>query len=201
MSADAGSGGVAGDPGGQPGTGGDRDGNGTERDDWRGDEADRFDPRPPRAALAVVLLPGAVAALALLAGGPAALAGALGLALLALGVRSGRRDAVGGGGLALLAGTLLAGAFGAGAAALLVAAGAGLVAWDTAEHAVGLGEQLGRRASVLRVVGVHAAASGLLAALGAGVSYAVFRLAGVGSPLALVLLLAGAVALLSVLRG
>lgn len=159
-----------------------------------------FDARPGRAALAIVLVPGVVSALALLAGGPAALAGGLGLGLLLFGTRAGRRDAVGGGGLALLAGTLLAGAFGAGPVLLLVAASAGLVAWDTAEHAVGLGEQVGHRASVGRAAGVHAAGSGLLAALGAGAAYGVFRLAGDGSPLALVLLLAGALALLTVLR-
>ncbi|MFB6205808.1 MAG: hypothetical protein ABEJ05_04690 [Haloglomus sp.] len=163
--------------------------------------SERFDPRPGRAALAIVLLPGAISALALLAGGPAAIVGALGLGLLAVGTRTGRRDAVGGGGLALLGGTLLAGAFDAAVSALLVAAGAGLVAWDTAEHAVGLGEQVGHRAHAGRSVGVHAAGSGLLAALGAGVSYVVFRLVGAGSPLALVLLLAGAVVLLTVLRG
>lgn len=163
-------------------------------------ESKRFEARPGRAALAIVLTPGVVSALALLTAGPAALAGALGLGLLGVGTRAGRRDAVGGGGLALLAGTLLAGAFGAGPVALLVAAGAALVAWDTAEHAVGLGEQVGRRASIGRAVGVHAAGSGLLATLGAGVSYGVFRLAGDGSPLALVLLLAGVLALLTVLR-
>jgi hypothetical protein len=160
-----------------------------------------FDDRPGRVALAVVLLPATVAALALLAGGPAALAGVLGLVLLAVGTRRGRRDAVGGGGLALLAGTLGAGAFGAGPVALLVAGGAGLVAWDAAETAVGLGEQVGRRASVARAVGVHAAGAGLLVGVGTGVAYTAFRLTGAGPPLALVLLLAGAVALLTVLRG
>lgn len=168
-------------------------------DEWD-DGADRFDPRPGRTALAPVLFPGAVAVLALLAGGPAALVGALGLGLLAVGIRAGRRDIVGGGGLALLVGTLLAGALGAGPVALLVAAGAGLVAWDGAEHAVGLGEHVGRRASVTRAVGVHAAGSGLLVALGAGVAYGAFRLAGPGVPLALALLLMGVVALLRVLR-
>lgn len=162
--------------------------------------ADRFDPRPGRTALAAVLLPGAVAVLALLAGGPAALVGGGGVGLLAAGTWAGRRDMVGGGGVSLLTGTLLAGVLGAGPAALLVAAGAGLVAWDSADHAVGLGEQVGRRASVGRAVGVHAAGSGLLTALGAGIAYGAFRLAGPGVRLALVLLLAGAVTLLRVLR-
>ncbi|WP_254821048.1 DUF7519 family protein [Haloglomus halophilum] len=164
------------------------------------DEAEPFDDGPGRAALAIVLVPGVVSALVLLTGGPAALAGALGLGLLAVGTHHGRRDLVGGGGLALLAGTLLAGAFGAGPAALLVAAGAGLVAWDTAEHAVGLGEQVGCRAATGRAVGVHAAGGGLLAASGGGLAYVVFRLVGGGSPVALVLLLGGAVALLSAIR-
>jgi hypothetical protein len=138
---------------------------------------------------------------ALLAGGPAAVVGLAGLGLLAAGTRAGRRDAVGGGGLALLAGTLVAGGLGAGPVALLVAAGAALVAWDTAEHAVGLGEQVGARASIGRSVGVHAAGSGLLAALGVCVAYGTFRLAGDGPPVALVLLLGGAVALLARFRG
>lgn len=160
-------------------------------------DASRFEARPGRPALAVVLLPGLVSALALLAGGPAVVVGLAGLGLLAAGTRAGRRDAVGGGGLALLAGTLLAGGLGAGPVALLVAAGAALVAWDTADHAVGLGEQVGSRASIGRSVGAHAAGSGLLAALGVGVAYGIFRLAGGGPPVALVLLLGGAVALLA----
>lgn len=167
----------------------------------RSADATRFEARPGRPALAAVLLPGLVSVVALLAGGPAAVVGLAGLGLLAAGTRAGRRDAVGGGGLALLAGTLVAGGLGAGPVALLVAAGAALVAWDTAEHAVGLGEQVGARASIGRSVGVHAAGSGLLAALGVCVAYGTFRLAGDGPPVALVLLLGGAVALLARFRG
>ena len=156
---------------------------------------DRFDPRPGRAALPAVLLPAVVAALALLASGVAGLLGAVGLGLLAVGTRAGRRDAVGAGAVALLAG-----ATGADPALLLVAGGAGLVAWDTADHAVGLAEQVGRRAAIGRSVGVHAAGSGLLAATGVAVAYAAFRSTGGGTPLALVLLLGGGIALLRVLR-
>jgi hypothetical protein len=161
---------------------------------------DRFDPRPGRAALPAVLLPAVVAALALLASGVAGLLGAVGLGLLAVGTRAGRRNAVGAGGVTLLAGALVAGATGADPAVLLVAGGAGLAAWDTADHAVGLAEQVGRRAATGRSVGVHAAGSGLLAALGVAVAYGAFRSAGGGTPLALVLLLGGGIALLRVLR-
>lgn len=174
---------------------------GPSTDGGRSADATRFKARPGRPALAAVLLPGLVSVVVLLAGGPAAVVGLAGLGLLAAGTRAGRRDAVGGGGLALLAGTLVAGGLGAGPVALLVAAGASLVAWDTAEHAVGLGEQVGARASIGRSVGVHAAGSGLLAALGVLVAYGTFRLAGGGPPVALVLLLGGAVALLARFRG
>jgi hypothetical protein len=162
--------------------------------------AHEFDARPGRTALAAVLLPGVVSVLALLSGGPAALAGVLGLGLLAAGARAGRRDLVGGGAVALFAGTLLAGALGASPAALVIAAGAALVAWDAAEHAIGLGEQVGRRADAGRAVAVHVAGGGLLVAVGGGVAYGAYRLVGSESPLALALLLAGAVALVTVLR-
>jgi len=184
-----------------PSEAGTRPGTGPSTDGGRSADATRFEARPGRPALAAVLLPGLVSVVALLAGGPAAVVGLAGLGLLAAGTRAGRRGAVGGGGLALLAGTLVAGGLGAGPVALLVAAGAALVAWDTAEHAVGLGEQVGARASIGRSVGVHAAGSGLLAALGVCVAYGAFRLAGGGPPVALVLLLGGAVALLARFRG
>jgi hypothetical protein len=164
-------------------------------------DADEFDPRPGREALVVVLLPGMFAVLSLLTGAPFAGAfGVLGLVLLLAGVLRGRRSAVAGGAVALFGGVLLAGLLDATPELLLLAAAASLVAWDAAEHAVGLGEAVGRRADARGALVVHTAGSGLLATLGAGVAYGAFRGAGGGSPLALVLLLAGAVALASVLR-
>lgn len=170
-------------------------------DGAEGEGADEFDPRPGSEAAFVVSLPAAIAGLSLLFGAPFAGAfGLLGLLLLVAGVLRGRRSLVGGGAVSLFGGVLLGGLVGAGPELLLLAAAASLVAWDAAEHAVGLGEAVGRRGDARRSLAVHTAGSGLLVALGGAVAYGAFRGAGSGSPLALVLLLAGAVALVSVLR-
>ncbi|OYR58585.1 hypothetical protein DJ83_14775, partial [Halorubrum ezzemoulense] len=96
---------------------------------------------------------------------------------------------------------LRAGYRGAPPEALLVAAVGLAVAWDVADHGVGLGEQVGRGARVRRNVAVHAGASLLVGALAAGLVYGVSLAVGGGQPVAaLALLLAGGIALISALR-
>jgi hypothetical protein len=79
---------------------------------------------------------------------------------------------------------------------LLVGAVGALLAWDLGDHAIGLGEQLGRRAETKAVELTHAAAS-----VGVGVAAVLLgrAVAGVGSagePLATLVLLLVAAALL-----
>lgn len=81
------------------------------------------------------------------------------------------------------------------------AVAAALVAWDLGEHAIALGEQLGRRADTARLELLHAAGSVAVATAGAGTASLGFLLARGGRPeLALVSLLFGVIALLTALR-
>ncbi|WP_276272942.1 DUF7519 family protein [Haloarcula litorea] len=83
---------------------------------------------------------------------------------------------------------------------LLVATAAGVVAWDTGEHAVGLGEQLRTDAATRRVELLHAAGSAGYGAALVGVALLLFERGPTGLPLAtLLLVLAGAVVLLAAL--
>lgn len=101
----------------------------------------------------------------------------------------------------LVLAAVLAGLRGAGPGPLLVAGVAAVVAWDAADQAVGVGEQLGRAARTRRVEAVHAAGSLLVGLGGATVGYGAYRLAGGGTPVAaLALLLVGAIALIVTLN-
>lgn len=158
---------------------------------------------PPPLSVALAVLAAGVALLALAVGGTASLAtAALGaLALLVGLVRATRRHVTLGAALLVVA-VAVAGFQGAGPEPLLVGVLATVVAWDTAEHGIGLGEQLGREAGTVRVQVVHAAATIGAGAIAAGVGYAVYRTAAGGQPVtAVVFLLVGAVALAAALRG
>jgi hypothetical protein len=160
-----------------------------------------LDTRPSRFGGSLALLVGFVGLLALVLVPLAALVGAVGLLALVLGVRRGTRAAVTGGAAGLFVGVLIAGVFGAPSELLLLATAATVVSWDVAENAVGLGNQLGREADTARAELVHAAASVALAVSAATVGYLGFRFGGTGNPItALVLLLVGAVVLISVFR-
>lgn len=160
------------------------------------------DARPPTAAVVASL---AAAGVASTAGAVASPAGGalLGVAALAFLVGSFRRSSrvLGWGAAVGVGGLVLAGYRGAPAEALLVAAVGLTVAWDLADHGVGLGEQVGRGARVRRNVAVHAGASLLVGALAAALVYGVTLAVGGGQPVAaLALLLAGGIALISALR-
>lgn len=64
---------------------------------------------------------------------------------------------------------------------LLGATAASVVAWDAGEHAIGLGEQLGRSATTWRLELVHVGATGLVAVAAVGGVYAT-RTVATGTP-------------------
>jgi hypothetical protein len=158
---------------------------------------------PPPLGSSVALVSATVGLLATaLASVGAAGPSALGVLLVVLGLSRASRRLVTLGGVALFVGVLVAGVRGGGPELLLVAALGTVLAWDVGEHAIGIGEQLGRDADSSRAVLVHAATTLLVGAFGAAVCYAAFLVVGGGQPVsALVFLLLGAVALVAALRG
>lgn len=118
------------------------------------------------------------------------IAGVIGLLalILGLGVLHSKRP-VHVAGLALVGGPLTAGAMGLAPVSSLIGAVFGVLAWDTAENAVVVGRQLGRRADTTRTELVHVAASGLVTATVAIIGYVTFRLSHGRQPLAALALL------------
>ena len=164
-------------------------------------ETVRLDPRPSRTGTAVAGLVGFVAVAAQAVAGPAVVVGGVGLLALVAGLRRGVRRLVSLGVFGLLLGVLVAGAVGVPTELLLVSAAASAVAWDVADQAVSLGEQVGRGADTSRAELVHAAGSALVATLAVTAAYLVFTAVTGGPVLALALLLLGAILLASVLQG
>jgi hypothetical protein len=160
------------------------------------------DARPPTASIVASLAAAGVAATAGLIASPVggALLGVAALGFLAGLLRRSTRILSWGAAVGVV-GLAVGGYRGAPTEALLVA-GVGLaVAWDVADHGVGLGEQVGRGARAGRNVAVHAGTSLLVGALAAALLYGVTLAVGGGQPVAaLALLLAGGIALVSALR-
>ncbi|MFC4541064.1 hypothetical protein ACFO5R_03860 [Halosolutus amylolyticus] len=126
--------------------------------------------------------------------------GLLGAAVLAVGVARGVRSAVTLGSAGLVGGALVAGVQGAPAGATLVAVAAGVLAWDAATTAIGVGRQLGRAASTRRLELVHLAGSAAVGAVTIVIGSLLYEAAGGGQPLlALLLLILASVALLTAL--
>jgi hypothetical protein len=178
-----------------------RNGDGTDRGDAAADFHET-DARPPTLAVVASLAAAGVAATAAAVASPAggAALGAAALCFLGGALRASARPLTWGAGIGVV-GIALAGYRGGSTEAVLVA-GVGLaVAWDVADHGVGLGEQVGRGARVRRNVAVHAGSSLLVGALAAGLVYGVAIAVGGGQPVAaLALLLVGGIALTSALR-
>lgn len=152
-------------------------------------------------ALAAGAALGATAALALAGVPTGAAAGAVGAAVLLFSAGAGVRRGVDWGALVLFGAVVFAGVGGARPAPLLAAMVGTVVAWDAADTAVSLGEQLGAEARTRRAALTHVGISTLVGTGGAAVGYGVFRLAGGGRPAsALVVLLAGAVLITWALR-
>ncbi|WP_423996488.1 DUF7519 family protein [Halorubrum trapanicum] len=161
-----------------------------------------IDARPPTVAVVASLAAAGAAATAALVASPTggALLGVAALGFLAGSLRNSTRILTWGAAVGVV-GLALAGYRGAAAEPLLVATVGLAVAWDVADHGVGLGEQVGRGARVRRNITVHAGASLLVGALAAGLVYGVSLAVGGGQPVAaLALLLAGGIALISALR-
>ncbi|UIP00467.1 hypothetical protein Hbl1158_03640 [Halobaculum sp. CBA1158] len=159
--------------------------------------------KPPRLGVALAALPAAVGAAALgLASGAAAGVAAAGILLAGVGTLVGSRRTLGAGSAALAGGVFVAGGLaGAGAAPLLVGGLSAALTWDLGEHAIGLGEQLGRETDATRNLATHAAASIAVGAVAGAVAFGVYVAAAGGQPVvALVFLLVGAVALVSAVR-
>ena len=163
-------------------------------------EIRRFDGRPTVAGSALSLLVGVVAVGATFAGGSAAVVGVAGLGVLALGLRRGDTRVLTLGAAVLFGGVLLAGIFGAPPEPTLLAAAATVVAWDVGEHAVGLGEQIGRHAETGRAELAHAAGSALVASTAAATALLAFQTLATQSILALVLLALGGLLIAALLR-
>ncbi|ELZ59400.1 hypothetical protein C467_03971 [Halorubrum hochstenium ATCC 700873] len=171
-----------------------------------GDRADtdfhETDARPPTAAVVASLAAAGVAATAGAVASPigGALLGVAALAFLGGGLRGSTRVLTWGATVGVV-GLGVAGYRGAPPESLLVAAVGLAVAWDVADHGVGLGEQVGRGARARRNVAVHAGTSLLVGSVAAGLVYGVSLAVGGGQPVAaLALLLAGGIALISALR-
>lgn len=127
--------------------------------------------------------------------------GLAGVLLVGIGVLRGVRSAVTIGAWLAFAGVVVAGTAGAGPEALLVGTAAAVLSWDIGEHAVNVGEQLGRAADTRRGELVHAASSTTVAVGGIGIGYGMFLVAAGGQPVtALVLLLGAALLLAAALR-
>ena len=130
-------------------------------------------------------------------GSPAGgLFGLIGLALLALGLHRGVRLAVDLGGGVIFIGVVLGGLQGLSPEASVIGAVGALLAWDLANSAVELGEQLGRETSTDRLEAVHIVTSLAVGLLSATVGYGVFVFSGAGQPLGVIVLLILAVVFL-----
>lgn len=161
-----------------------------------------FDDRPPLFGVAVAALLGTVALLASLAGHPAGIAlvaAAVGV-LVAGTVLGSRRLPIAGVGLAWV-GFLLQAVLGAGPVAPLVGGAAAVVAWDVADHAIGLGEQVGRAARSRHAVLAHAAFGSVVAGAVVAVGVALFRIAPGDRPFGALLFLLLATLLIPIALG
>lgn len=160
-----------------------------------------IDRSPARLSSTLALVAGltALGATAILSPSGAAIA-APGLVLLLLGVVRGSRRAVTVGCFVLLLGALAGGVLGPESPAVLIAVAATVLAWDVGEHAINVGEQLGREADTTSGEVAHAAASTLIGAGAATLGYLLYISVAGGKPLtALVLLLFAAIVLTSAL--
>lgn len=127
--------------------------------------------RPTRLSGALALLAAGIALVMSLQGVFVAFAVAAGGGLaVAAGLVRGSRGWLAVGAIGLFAGLVLASLSGTATIPVLVGTVATLVAWDSGEHAIGLGEQLGRQADTTRQEVVHAGASGTVGAVGIGLA-------------------------------
>jgi hypothetical protein len=131
---------------------------------------------------------------------PSLLPGLVGLLGIGVGVWQRSQRVLTLGVLGVFTAIVVAGTHGAGPVRLLGATVGLVVAWDSAENALTLGEQLGSRSASRRPEIVHAGTTAFVTALGAAGVYGVFRFATGGQPVvALFALLIGALLILGAL--
>jgi len=126
--------------------------------------------------------------------------GAVGLVLFVLGLLGLSRIWLSAGALVLFAAVAVAALVTSDALTVLLAGAMALLAWDFAERAVTLRDQLGRRGVTRRLRVVHAGSTSLVATAGVGTGYVMLSVAPGSVPLvALVALLIGVVLLVGLL--
>lgn len=156
-----------------------------------------IDRSPTRFGSAVSIL--LAVATAVLAGRYAWLAlavGAVGTLLVLVALGRGSRRALGGGAAGLFAAAIVAGASGAPARTVLAGTVGAVLVWDSGATAVDLGEQLGANGNTVRIEALHLAASAAVGGVTAGVALLVYESAAGGYPVATLLFLVVATALL-----
>jgi hypothetical protein len=160
-------------------------------------EVKNFEPRPPTAAIVPAVIAAGLNALLVAAGSTTGfLIAGPGAALLLYGARVGARRYVTIGGALGFAGTVVGAAAGLPISLALVGGVAALVAYDTAEHAVTLGVDVGTNAPVGQSTLVHAFGSVVVASLAAAVGYGIYEVGPTSVPVTgLVALLFAAVLL------
>lgn len=126
--------------------------------------------------------------------------GAIGMIAWSL-LRGGSRKLVSLGTASLFISILISGGFGAPLEFLLLSTIATVLAWDIGQNAIGLGEQMGRRAETRRNEITHAAASTFVAFAAGGLGYLIYFTSSGGHPVsALALVLLGVVLLVWAIR-
>lgn len=152
-----------------------------------------FDARPPARAVAPAAVAAVFALVPALGSGAGLAAGAAGALLVVVGGLRGRRLFVSAGAAALATGVVLGATTGIGPAYALVGGVGVVVAYDAAEHAVGLGVDVGRDAHVTQSVVVHVFSTAALSLVVAAVTLVVYTVGPSSLPLTalLALLFAG----------
>lgn len=145
--------------------------------------------RPARRSRGLALVAASVAVLTSILTVPGLGLGAAGFLGVLVGTLSPSRGLLDAGAAALGAGVLMSAAATPLAGLSLAGAVAAVLAWDLGEHAIGLGEQLGREAPTRRGELAHAGASAGVGLATAVAGYVVYRVAWGGQPLAALLLL------------
>lgn len=89
----------------------------------------------------------------------------------------------------LLLSVLISGLFGTPGEMLLISAAGTVLAWDLGQHAISLGDQIGRHSKTWRNEALHGSATAIVAMLSAAFGYVVYSSAGGGQPVAAVIML------------
>lgn len=152
-----------------------------------------FDARPPTRAVLPAAVAAVVALVPMLGSSTGLAVGAAGALLVVGGGLRGNRRFVSVGAAALAVGVILGAVTGIDPGYALVGGVGAVVAYDAAEHAVGLGVDVGRDARVTQSVVVHVFSSAALSLVVAAVALVVYSLGPSSLPLTalLTLLFAG----------